>query len=995
MADDTTVEVRITADSTQAKEEFLATSTAVKTSFDGIKTSAADLQARLALSQENFRQASAATKDYAKQILDAGTATSAATRGGLSEAAGAMVSARTESAALATELAKLSGTAGGLHGSLSTATREFRALFDELSSGRTRMVPGTLAIIGQRVFGLGPAALGAVGGVVALTAALVYLAVEAVKTANAIDSIGIGAKFAGNIELTRAQIVQLIDTLHTAGNMSKSDAEATISSLSRIKNETTPLLQGLSVEVADYAQASGKDLEKAREDMVKAFTDPLANAKKFVESLGGVTQAQIDAATAAERSGEANKAAAVMLGALDAALNRARPAIAEHNAGMLASIKNALTYTMLMQGGITGDKVQNLMLDEQNEKMKKRIDLMHQYLSELSAKPQTSEQTLQVGIKSAEGEDKTTKEIADVQAGIARISAALADAKSKGDQVDVDKLNKGLKSAEEHLDTLQLGPVLERARTQVAQLEATWSGTQSALKQAEHNVWAGVLAETREGSSQRLAVVREMASTETQARKEGGQEAIANAREQISLLQSEGKLGATQMLEAEGSIWSKLLSGDKLNAAQRLEVQKSFNESLARLHGTENSEQLHKLEAVTDAAKKGSQQRIDAAAAEVKFTVGVWKEGSDQAIAAEKRHTAAVQEQADQRKAIEAEWASFQQRMASGDLANEKAKLAEEVQAGKISKEQEYEILNQYATKEWQLEKETLERELSDEQSTAQQKLKAWEQLYDGAVKYQRQIADNARLESKAVQDDWMKALQPIEKGFDTLVRDMLTGHKKLGAAAKQAAATMVLDFIEADVKSLEHWVATQAAKLLSQQAGDAASVASNAAANSAKGVSDIGATLGSITKNAASAAAAVYNDVAQIPYVGWLLAPPAAAAAFVAVEAFGSLIPSAAGGMVVGGDGLIMAHAQEMVLPARLSTGIQSMIDAGAPAAGAGVAGGTGGAAGGSASVALNVTAMDSQSVITALRNPYTLRAMTRAIQGQLNTNPSLRGTF
>ena len=49
--------------------------------------------------------------------------------------------------------------------SYAVATREFRALFDELSSGRTRMTPGTLAIIASRVFGLGPAALVGIGAV--------------------------------------------------------------------------------------------------------------------------------------------------------------------------------------------------------------------------------------------------------------------------------------------------------------------------------------------------------------------------------------------------------------------------------------------------------------------------------------------------------------------------------------------------------------------------------------------------------------------------------------------------------------------------------------------------------------------------------------------------------------------------------------------------------------------------------------------------------------
>src|SRR5690242_3674308 len=44
----------------------------------------------------------------------------------------------------------IDGAVTKTHGSVAVATREFRALFDELSGGRTRMAPGTLAIIATR-----------------------------------------------------------------------------------------------------------------------------------------------------------------------------------------------------------------------------------------------------------------------------------------------------------------------------------------------------------------------------------------------------------------------------------------------------------------------------------------------------------------------------------------------------------------------------------------------------------------------------------------------------------------------------------------------------------------------------------------------------------------------------------------------------------------------------------------------------------------------------
>jgi hypothetical protein len=68
-----------------------------------------------------------------------------------------------------------------------------------------------------------------------------------------------------------------------------------------------------------------------------------------------------------------------------------------------------------------------------------------------------------------------------------------------------------------------------------------------------------------------------------------------------------------------------------------------------------------------------------------------------------------------------------------------------------------------------------------------------------------------------------------------------------------------------------------------------------------------------------------------------------------------GGIVPSAQGGWMVPSATLAMLHTNEMVLPADISQGLQSMI----------AGGGSGGASGsGGANVMLNVSAMDSQSV-------------------------------
>jgi hypothetical protein len=77
----------------------------------------------------------------------------------------------------------------------------------------------------------------------------------------------------------------------------------------------------------------------------------------------------------------------------------------------------------------------------------------------------------------------------------------------------------------------------------------------------------------------------------------------------------------------------------------------------------------------------------------------------------------------------------------------------------------------------------------------------------------------------------------------------------------------------------------------------------------------------------AKTAAGNTWKWVSDIPYVGWILAPIAAAAAFAGVLAFeqGGLVPGTEGQAVP-----IMAHAKEMVLPAEISTGLQHAIATG-----------------------------------------------------------------
>lgn len=157
----------------------------------------------------------------------------------------------------------------------------------------------------------------------------------------------------------------------------------------------------------------------------------------------------------------------------------------------------------------------------------------------------------------------------------------------------------------------------------------------------------------------------------------------------------------------------------------------------------------------------------------------------------------------------------------------------------------------------------------------------------------------------------------------------MLSGTLNFQQATQRLLQNLVVSYIEAGVKSLAHDLATEAAKTAATIAGVSARTTAQAAGEAEGAATHAAAAQTSILADAYAAAAGAYQSASQIPYVGWILGPIAAATAFVAVEAFGASVPSAAGGFDIpsGLNPLTQLHSREMVLPASLAEGIRGMV--------------------------------------------------------------------
>lgn len=216
------------------------------------------------------------------------------------------------------------------------------------------------------------------------------------------------------------------------------------------------------------------------------------------------------------------------------------------------------------------------------------------------------------------------------------------------------------------------------------------------------------------------------------------------------------------------------------------------------------------------------------------------------------------------------------------------------------------------------------------------------------------------------------RAMRPIEHSFGRAISSMVLGTTSLQQAVARVTRTVIGDFVEAGVRMLSSWVASELGMTAASEAG--------AAARSAAQGEGLASGLAMMALNAIKA---IFNDSAQTfagvfaflaPLLGPAAAGPAGAAAATVSAAAGS-IASAAGGWVVPSDQLAFVHRSEMILPADLSQGLQGMIAGGG---------------GGGNPVVVNVSAIDSQDVRRFFHNNGSL--LVAALNKALRNGAALR---
>jgi hypothetical protein len=248
--------------------------------------------------------------------------------------------------------------------------------------------------------------------------------------------------------------------------------------------------------------------------------------------------------------------------------------------------------------------------------------------------------------------------------------------------------------------------------------------------------------------------------------------------------------------------------------------------------------------------------------------------------------------------------------------------------------------------------------------STAQATFDKIKQAADAAgasVNNAGRQGQNAGQTGKKAVDDWAKSFANLQGTFNSSITGMILGTTTWQKAVQRLTQTALNDFLKATEKGVVNWLLSEAAKTAGTQAGTESRTDAENAGQSAGLAQMMMNALQAITGSAAEAAAHTYANVSAIPYVGWVLAPAAAAAAFAAVLAFGGKLPvgSHAGGLWnVPSDTMAFIHKQETILPAHIAQPMRDFFTGG------------GSMAGGGDSYAITVQAIDTRAGAQFLMN-------------------------
>ena len=771
--------------------------------------------------------------------------------------------------------------------------REVGVMMGELLRGNYTRLEGSTITLANRT-GFLSTALGALLsplGLVAVAAAAVGVSIfEAGQEFEHMEGTVLAT--GGAAGYTAGQLVGMADSIGESSG-SISNATEAVQRLAETGRFAGRDLQLVAQAATDMSVLTGESVESCIAQLVRLQEDPVKAVAKLNDQFHFLTVAEFQQMEAAQQSGDVMGAASIAYAAMADKMQGRTDQLNQHVNILLRSwrqLRQVWDESMQEMDHALGGGDDAYGLNEANELLKI-----------LKEQEKQAEQTGSGALPGIRLEIQRQQQVVDQLTakfqGTAQQAKAIGDAfQESARQIDAMEKSFGKGNGDHQI-----------AQNDKEQLEEMRLNRNLSLGE-ERAYWELILQTAKQGSDEYREAVQqliEVHNKEGEAAKQAARKSEEAARQRNAATMNELQVEREETQAA---------------SAERIQLDAQMVDRALQLYGRDSSE---------------------------------YKRALAERLADTKAYVSAVQEE--QKKQSEATAAAYKQEVDEAEkaiasvYAGRQKQAQEQLQLGQITTAQEISLLRQYAEQEYQTELDILDhyKSLMSERPNVVATINGQiEQLQRQHNQRVQQIDMQAMKQDQQI---WQQRLRPITQAFDQSITGMIQGTQTLTQAWDRMLSSLLMSEIRTLANSLAQWTANELSKTGATMAANAARTASNAAAARTGMAENAAMSQKQIYNAAYTAAANTYASVSQIPYVGWILGPIAAAGAFAAVEGFDQ-ISSAAGGWdrVPYDDAPALLHRNEMVLPANLAERVRGM---------------TGGDGGGATHNHFHINANDSKS--------------------------------
>jgi hypothetical protein len=773
------------------------------------------------------------------------------------------------------QLRKAQETSGGLHGSVSSLTREFRALFDEVSAGRTRMIPGTLAQLANVGLGIQGATLAAGVGVAALAAGIGYLVYQTIEA--------------------RKQAAGLAMDFALTGRGATDTKEAVQGEIEAL-NQLPGVTNAIAKSVVEWEAAHGEI-----DDRINALVNELLPALAIagVGDTDKVTEAQ-------------------------GRLKETMQSIAAGDVPQAVAAFTELTKTHQELRGAEAIQIQTLIESGH------QLDAVKRILATLATEGHESQQSLGNDIANTK---KQLDEARDAAMRLAEAASQPLDpqaldgiryaAKEATDQVVL------LEQRLHQLQTAQAMPVKNLISTSqveeaLERIKNDTTKTTAQIAQTTVDALNGVLKSENLIGKARLDVEKMLGQAKVDLTRKTSSDIIENTRETTAQL---GLIGAAR-LKKEISDDRALLANAHITAEEKVGIGRDLGEKLSALNQKAFSEENKDNRKAVEAARAAAHEKEAIARSNTDTELELSK------IALQEKKALLQQEveaghisKDDELRALQ-DFARVEQTLNIDALTADEAAndfSLENFTQNENKKKIERAKLAAYLA-------ETDQQILASDIKTANSSEKAWEKAQNSILEGEKtfigaMFSGNTTLLGALSQALIAFGEREVENIAEDATRILLikqtqaTGEvaieqksllfSLLGIGKKTAAEVASTHLQTGTV------VAGQTAQTSAVIAGQAAQTSAIITGKATAGAAAVAMDSAQIMNDAYKAASGAYSAVAGIPYIGPILAPIAAGVSFAAVAAFDSLTSFDVGTNYVPNNMVAQIHQGERIIPA------------------------------------------------------------------------------